>query len=65
VLKAGSAGHGKLRVQGGGLNLALPTLQLTTPVRAQLVQSSSSACWEATYSTRATNTAMEFKAKSD
>jgi hypothetical protein len=65
LLKAGNAGRGKLGVNGSGTNLHLPTLPLTTPVTVQLRQDASSACWEATYSTTATNTAMEFKAKSN
>lgn len=65
LLKAGGAGMGKIDVKGGGPNLHLPMLPLTTPVRVQLRQSSSSACWEATYSTATTNTASGFKAKSD
>jgi len=65
VLKAGGAGHGKLQVQGGGTNLPLPMLPLTTPVRAQLLQSNSGTCWEATYSTATTNSATKFKAKSN
>jgi hypothetical protein len=65
LLKAGVAGRGKLQVKGGGTNLPLPTLPLTTLVRAQLRQSSSSTCWEATYSTPSMNSPTEFKAKSD
>jgi len=65
LLKAGGASKGKISVTGGGANLHLPTLPLTTPVRVQLRQSSSSVCWEATYSTATTNSAGEFKAKSD
>jgi hypothetical protein len=57
--------RGKIGVQGGGANLHLPMLPLTTPVRVQLRRSGSSVCWEATYSTATTNTASEFKAKSD
>jgi len=64
-LKAGSPGSAKIQAKGGGTNLHLPALPLTTPVRVQLLQSSSSACWVATYSTAKTNTATEFKAKSD
>jgi hypothetical protein len=65
LLKAGSAGKGKLGVNGSGPNLNLPTLPLTTPVKVQLRQDATSACWEATYSTATTNTASAFKAKSD
>jgi hypothetical protein len=65
ILKAGKPDHGKLQVKGAGTNLSFPTLPLTTPVRAQLRQSGSSICWEATYSTVSKNTATEFKAKSN
>jgi hypothetical protein len=65
LLKAGSAGSGKIGVKGSGANLRLPTLPLTTPVKVQLQQDDSSACWEATYSTATTNTGSSFKAKSD
>jgi hypothetical protein len=65
LLKAGAAGKGKIGVQGAGTNLAFPTLPLTRPVRAQLLQSSSSECWEATYGTAITNSPMAFKAKSE
>ena len=65
TLKAGTAGHGKVQVKGAGPNLQLPTLPLTTPVRVQARQSSSSTCWEATFSTPITNTSAQFKAKSD
>ena len=65
LLKAGSAGRGKLGVNGSGTNLHLPILPLTMPVTVQLQQDASSACWEATYSTATTNTASAFKAKSD
>jgi hypothetical protein len=64
VLRSGGAGKGRITVKGGGINLHLPTLPLTSPVRVQLRQSSN-ACWEATYSTASKNTANKFKAKSD
>jgi hypothetical protein len=67
LLKAGSAGKGKLGVNGSGPNLHLPTLPLARPVKVkvQLRQDASSACWEATYGAATTNTASAFKAKSD
>jgi hypothetical protein len=65
LLKAGSAGRGKIGVKGSGANLHLPTLPMTMPVKAQLRQDGSNACWEATYGTATTNTASAFKAKSD
>src|SRR2546427_280812 len=55
VLKAGGTDKAKIRVRGRGVNLGVPTLPLTTPVRVQLRQSASSACWEARYSTAITN----------
>ena len=65
TLKSGAAGHGKVQVKGGGPNLQLPTLQLTTPVRVQVRQDSSNTCWEATFSNPTTNSQTLFKAKSD
>jgi hypothetical protein len=65
LLKAGGASKGKISFTGGGANLHLPMLPLTTPVRVQLRRSGSSVCWEATYSIATTNTASEFKAKSE
>jgi hypothetical protein len=56
-------GHGKIQVKGK--NVPLVALPLTTPVRVQLQQSSSTTCWEATYSTATSNTASTFKARSD
>jgi hypothetical protein len=64
-LKSGDAGKAKISVKGSGANLHLPTQTLALPVRVQVRQSSSSTCWEATYSTASTNTAGSFKAKSD
>jgi hypothetical protein len=65
LLKAGSAGRGKVGVNGSGPNLHLPALLLTLPVTVQLQQDASSVCWEATYSMATMNTASAFKAKSD
>jgi cysteine-rich repeat protein len=65
TLKPGEAGKAKISVAGRGANLQIPTLQLSTPVRVQLKRSDGSPCWEATYSRAITNTASEFKAKSD
>jgi phospholipase C len=65
TLKAGDPGHGKVQVKGAGANLQLPTLPLTSPVRVQVRQNSSSTCWDATYSTPKTNISSAYKAKSD
>ena len=64
-LKSGGAGKGKIGVKGGGANLHLPMLPLTTPVRVQLRRTDSNVCWDATYSTAVTSTVSEFKARSD
>src|SRR5438552_11722505 len=63
-LKSGGAGKGKIGVKGGGANLHLPMLPLTTPVRVQLRRTDSNGCWDATYSTAVTNTVSEDKARS-
>jgi hypothetical protein len=66
LLRQGGAGQGRIkanRLRGQAANL--PTLPLTTPVRVQLQQSSSSVCWEATYTNPFKNDATGFKAKSD
>ena len=65
TLKSGAAGHAKIQVKGGGANLQLPAGQLTTPVRVQVRQSSSSTCWDATFSTPKVDIPGSFKAKSD
>ncbi len=62
LLKAGSAHHARIRLKTKGATSMLP---LTSPVRVQLQQRSSSECWEATYSKLLSNTASTFKAKSD
>jgi hypothetical protein len=62
LLRAGSAGHGKVQVKGK--NVPLATLPLTTPVRVQLRQVGSSTCWEASYIAASRNTPTGFKATS-
>src|SRR5690242_6179412 len=49
LLKSGAVGHGKISVKGRGANLQLPSGQLATPVKVQVRQDASTACWEATY----------------
>jgi hypothetical protein len=65
VLRAGGPDKGRIRARGRGVNLRVPTLPLTTPVRVQLRRSTSAVCWEAQYSTTITNTGSKFAAKSD
>jgi hypothetical protein len=63
LLEAGSAGRAKIRLKAKGASAS--TLPLTNPVRVQLQQGSSSACWEAMYSTAIPSSASTFKARSD
>jgi len=58
--------HAKIKLQGGGANLALHPLPLLPPVRARLTRTDTNACWDAGFSTGIrTNTESSFKAKSD
>ena len=50
LLRSGTAGRAKLAVMGKGLNLPDPTLELSEPVTAQLINQDSALCWTATYS---------------
>jgi hypothetical protein len=50
--------------QGKGVNLSLPPLPLTPPVRAQIV-SEEGQCWEASFSNPLLNDTTTFKAKPD
>ena len=53
-------------VAGKGENLAMPMLPLEPPLRAQLVQSDSSICWESFFSAPALkNTKRQFRDKND
>jgi hypothetical protein len=65
LLEAGRAGRARIQVNAGTANLHLPALPLTTPVQVQLQEADSNSCWEAMYGTPITNTASEFRAKSD
>ena len=63
VLKEGRA---RIRVNGMGVNLPLPSLPFVKDPRvvAQL-NAANGLCWEATYSTATVNDQTMFKAKSD
>jgi hypothetical protein len=65
TLKEGDTGKAKIAVKGKGLNLGLPSLPLSPPVRVQLKRSDGSACWDATFSNPVANDTGRFKAKSD
>jgi len=67
VLRSGGPGRGRIQAnppRRGG-TLTLPPLPLAPPVRVQLHQSDSGACWDATYTNPAKNDPTRFKAKSD
>jgi hypothetical protein len=71
-LKAGDAEKAKVLVKGKGSNVSVPaTLPLTqtpNPVRAQLVNSTTSVCWEASYSSPPVNrqpNSQKWKDKND
>jgi hypothetical protein len=53
LLQSGPAGKARIVANARGLHLNLPTLPLTqapNPVRAQLINSTTPACWEASFS---------------
>ena len=58
-------GGGRIQMKGKGALLALPALELASPVVVRLVRSDAPVCWEATYSTPAVNDAGSFRASSD
>jgi hypothetical protein len=62
-VRAGTGGRGRISLKGTGPELALPTLGLTLPVRAEL-RSSTGACWAAAYDAGVlVNDPTVFKAK--
>lgn len=64
-LRAGAPGKAKIAVRGKGMNLAIPKLPLSTPVRVQVARADGAACWEATYSTSLKNNTGKFRARSN
>ena len=54
-LQSGVDGKAKILAKGKGTSLSVPTLPLdqTTPVHVQLINSTTPACWDASYSTPA------------
>jgi hypothetical protein len=61
-LKPGGDGESQISAKVSGVHVAMPGLPLTLPVRAQLVNSEGG-CWEATFSTAATNDGVRFDAR--
>ena len=55
-MNAGTSSTGFLEVKGKGQNLALPRGHVTLPVRVQLVNESTTKCWEGTFATPTVNT---------
>ena len=64
-LKEGAAGKAVIILRGKGVNLDVPPLPMTQPVRVQL-RNTDDVCWEAVYDTPAEkNTASQYKDKSE
>jgi hypothetical protein len=64
ILKTNGASNARLVVKGRGEHAGLPSFPVGLPLRAQL-QAANGECWEATYSTTATNGPVRFSAKAD
>ena len=60
-LRSGAAGDARIKTLLGGGDVGMPTLPLTPPIRAQLLNSEG-ACWEAVYNAPDLNDASRFKA---
>jgi len=60
-LKAGIDGKASVKVKAKGSNLSMPTLALSTPVTAQLINSSDLTCWTATFNMAKTDPASQTK----
>lgn len=54
---------GLILAKARGANAAVPTLPVTPPLRAQLVNLDTGACWESTFATATTNTEKKVVAK--
>ena len=63
LLQAGDSYRARMYARGKGPNLGLPDLTLQSPVTVRLKRSGGPACWEATYPTAASSTALKFKAR--
>lgn len=64
TLAEGLDGRAKIAAKGKGVNLDMPPLPLSPPVRVQL-KSTAGMCWEVTYSAPTKNDAGQFKARAD
>ncbi len=63
LLKEGDSNDGKVKIVAKGSALPDIALPLALPVTAQLVNTQTAVCWEATYTSAKSNTATGFKAK--
>ncbi len=63
LLKESDSDRGKVKVVAKGASIPALALPLTLPVTAQLVNSETAACWEATYTAATNNDTTGFKAK--
>ena len=64
TLREGGVGQAKIAVKGKGPNLDLPPLGLAAPVTVRLSRSDGPQCWEATFLS-STSTSAVFKGRSD
>ena len=67
AIRSGSDGEASVRVRLAGPALALPLLPLdtTAPVRIQLLNLASGACWEGIHTVATTNNASKFESVSN
>lgn len=67
AIKSGSDGKASAKVKAKGASLDMPTIPLLAPVTAQIINSTNTVCWTATFNT-ATTDAMDtekWKSKND
>lgn len=67
TIRSGADGEAYVRVVAGGPAVALPALPLNTdaPVRIQLANLATSACWEGIHDQASTNDPVSFQSRSD
>lgn len=64
-VRSGPDGTPKIAVAGEGATFHLPALPLVAPLTVQLVNGDTGVCWDATFSTLATNDGVAVKARGD
>jgi hypothetical protein len=65
IMKPGDARRAKIFVKAGGVDLSLPALPYTVPLRVRLLRSDAPTCWEATFPLPTRNSAAKFTAHSE